>query len=62
MALHTNGAAGLSGLDASQWINLCTNFRKPSKDLCNALAALARRIAMRIVHPQGISSLSLNAL
>ena len=40
-ALKTNGAAGLSGLDAHSWRRLCSSF-KSSNDLCTALACVGR--------------------
>ena len=40
-ALHTQGAAGPSGLDALSWRRSCTAFGQKSNDLCAALAAVA---------------------
>ena len=40
-ALHTQGAAGPSGLDALSWRRLCTAFDQKSNDLCAALATVA---------------------
>ena len=37
-ALHTNGAAGLSGIDTYGWWRLCTSFGDASDDLCKAIA------------------------
>ena len=34
-AVHTNGAAGPSGIDANGWRRLCTSFKQYSADLCN---------------------------
>ena len=34
-ALHTQGAAGLSGLDAYAWRRLCFSFKSASHDLCH---------------------------
>ena len=56
-AMRCSGAAGPSGLDSTQWKRLCTGFHTSSKDLCNALAAVARRISTEIVDPDGISAL-----
>ena len=50
-ALHTQGAAGPSGLDAISWRRLCTAFGQKSNDLCRALAAAARRISTTFVDP-----------
>ena len=43
-ALQTQGAAGLSGLDAYAWRRLCSLFKSASHDLCHALAAVGRKI------------------
>ena len=50
-ALHTEGAAGLSGVNALSWRWLCTAFRQKSNDLCSALAAVTRRICTTYVDP-----------
>ena len=50
-ALHTQGAAGPSGLDALSWRRLCTAFGQRSNDLCVALAAVARRISTTYIDP-----------
>ena len=50
-ALHTQGAAGPSGLDALSWRRLCTAFGQKSNDLCAALAAVARRISTTFIDP-----------
>ena len=50
-ALHTNGAAGPSGLDSSAWRRLCTCFHKASDDLCNSLALVAKKICTEFVDP-----------
>ena len=55
-ALHTNGAAGLSGLDAYAWRRLCSSFGSASHNLCSALAAVGRRICTTLVHPEGLSA------
>ena len=38
-----DGATGPSGLDTASWKRLCTSFKSASADLCEALAATARR-------------------
>ena len=43
-ALKTNGSAGPSGVDSAGWRRLCSFFQYASKELCSALAAVARRI------------------
>ena len=53
-ALHTQGTAGLSGIDAVNWIRLCTAFGQKSNDLCRALAAAARRISTTFVDPSAL--------
>ena len=49
-ALHTHGAAGLSGLDAYDWRRLCSSFKSNSHDLCKALAAVGRRLCTSIIN------------
>ena len=44
-ALHTQGAAGPSGVDADSWRRMCTSFGECSDELCDALAKCARRLA-----------------
>ena len=46
-ALHTHGAAGPSGLDAKGWKSILsvTKFGAPAKDLRDAIAVLARKMA-----------------
>jgi hypothetical protein len=40
--LNTQGAAGLSGLNADAWRRLCSLFKSASHDLCHALAGVGR--------------------
>ena len=40
--LQSQGGAGPSGMDASNWRRLCTMFHGPSKKLCTSIAAMAR--------------------
>ena len=61
-ALHTNGSAGPSGLDALGWRHLCTSFQRASTDLCNSLALVARKICTTYVNPQGLAALTANRL
>ena len=51
-ALHTHGAAGPSGLDAKGWKSLLSSskFGIVAKDLCDAVAALARKLATEDCH------------
>ena len=43
-ALHTNGSAGPSGIDATGWRRLCTSFQTASVDLCNSLDLVAKKV------------------
>ena len=56
-ALKTDGAAGPSGLDATAWKRLCNSFKSASTDLCDAVAATARRMCTCYVDPDEISAL-----
>ena len=53
-ALHTQGAAGPSGVDVYAWRRLCSSFKNASNDLCNALAAVACRLCTSNVHPDSV--------
>ncbi len=55
-AMKTNGAAGLSGLDAYAWRRLCSSFKSASKDLCTALAAVGRRLCTDDINPDHLSA------
>ena len=55
-ALCTQGAAGLSGLDAYAWRRLCSSFKSASHDLCHALAAVGRIICTSNIHPDDLSA------
>ena len=55
-SLHTNGAAGPSGLDATAWRRLCCSFKSASVTLCSALAAVGHRICTEAVHPDGLTA------
>ena len=55
-ALHCQGSAGPSGLDATSWRRLCTMYHGSTKALCSAIARMARRIATETVHPQCVRS------
>ena len=56
-ALRTSGAAGPSGLDSQQWRRLCTSYKGASRDLCDSLALVARRICTSYVYPSSIAPL-----
>ena len=51
-----DGAAGPSGLDAAAWKRLCTSFKSASTELCDTLAAVARRLSTCFVDPSGLSA------
>ena len=51
IALHSQGSAGPSGLDAANWKRMCTMYHGASKRLCSAVAALTKRIATAYVDP-----------
>ena len=55
-ALRVQGSAGPSGMDAAGWRRMCTAFNTASQDLCNALAAVARRISTTFLDPSGLSA------
>ena len=55
-ALHTHGAAGPSGVDAHAWCRFCSSFQGASTDLCNALAAVAKRLCTVNIHPDGLAT------
>ena len=55
-ALHTQGAAGLSSLDAYAWRRLCYSFKSASHDLCHALAAMGQRSCTSTIHPDDLSA------
>ena len=48
-ALHTEGSAGPSGVDAFSWRWICTAFGQKSNDICSAMAAVAKRIALHML-------------
>jgi hypothetical protein len=54
-ALHTFGAAGPSGSDASCWKRLCTAFKRASDDLCLALSQFSKRLCTSYVDPVCLS-------
>ena len=56
-AMRTRGAVGPSGMDAHGWRKMCTSFKSSSIDLCNALAATARRMCTTLVDPKSIAAL-----
>ena len=53
-ALATQGAAGPSMGDAYIWRRMLVSFKSASKDLCDAVAAVARHFATQQVDPAGL--------
>ena len=60
--LHTQGAAGPSGLDAYAWRRLSTSFKGASSDLCDSFAAVTLRICSTNVNPEGLSAFTASRL
>ena len=56
VCLRVQGSAGPSDLDAGDWRRICTAFNDVSRALCDALAALTKRICTSIVDPSGLSA------
>ena len=56
-AINCQGSAGPSGLDALTWQRLCTMYHGTSRQLCNAIARMARRIATTPINPQSLRAL-----
>ena len=56
-ALRSQGAAGPSGIDAVGWRRMCTSFHRDSADLCEALAAVGRRLCSDLVDPAPLQPL-----
>ena len=54
-ALNTRGAGGPSSLDALTWRRLCTSFKTASNDLCQSLAATAKRLCTTFVDPKSVA-------
>ena len=57
VALKVTGAAVPSGLDGYEWRRLCTSHKGASRDLCESLASVARRICSSYVDPIPIAPL-----
>ena len=55
-ALNTHGAAGPSGVAADNWRRMCSGFADISDQLCDAIAASARRLATTYVHPSSLEA------
>ena len=54
-ALKTSGSAGPSGLDAYSWRRLCTCHQQASRDLCQALAEVAKHLFTQFVDPASVA-------
>ena len=55
--LHTNGAAGPSGIDVHGWKRMCTSFSTASDNLCHALDLLTRQLCKEFVDPESLTPL-----
>ena len=55
-ALNVHGAAGPLGLDAG-WRRMCCLLHAKSSNLCEALAAVVRRLCTTFVDPKGVEAL-----
>ena len=53
-ALRTQDAAGPSGVDAAGWRRILSSFHQQSKDLCSAIASVARRLCTEYVDPESL--------
>ena len=60
-ALLTQGGSGPSGLDANAWRHLVTGYR-PSHELADAMASLARRLCTEYVDPASTSAFTCSRL
>lgn len=61
-ALATQGAAGPSMGDAYVWRRMLVSFKSASRDLCDAVAEVARHLASQQVDPAGLMPLLSNRL
>jgi hypothetical protein len=59
-ALKTQGAAGVSQADDRLWHRMSTSFKSTSNLLCDAVAAVTRRIATEYVDPRCLEALLAN--
>ena len=55
-ALRTQGGAGPSGVHAAGWRRILTGFHRESVDLCEAVAALGRRVCTEFVDPASLEA------
>ena len=61
-ALHTSGSAGPSGMDAQGWRRMCTSFHDASQRLCEAIAAVERRLCTTMVDPKALRGFTCSRL
>ena len=63
-AFRTKGSGGPSGVDGNGFRRMlaCKSFKKSGTDLCNAVAAMARRLCTEHVDPISIEALLSNRL
>ena len=54
---RTSGSAGPSGPDARVWRRLCMCYDSASRDLCQALAGVAKRLCTEFVDPANLAPL-----
>ena len=50
IANHSTGSAGPSGIDVTAWRKMCSSFKEVSANLCDAIAAVARRLCTIIMY------------
>ena len=60
-ALATHGAAGPSMADSYVWHRILVSFKGASRDLCDAVVGIARRLATERVGPAGLVYLLSNS-
>ena len=61
-ALHTFGSAGVSGGDAQHWKRILISFKDTSSGLCDAMAAMGRRICTEYIDPHALEAFLANRL
>ena len=63
-ALRTKGSGGPSGVDANSFkrIFTCKSFKKSSANLCDALAAMTRKLCAEYIDPRTIKQVLVNRL
>ena len=63
-ALRTKGSGGPSGVDVNGYRRLlaCKSFKKSGTYICNAIAAMAKRLCTNYINPSSIEALLSNRL